>query len=188
MKKLTAAERNALARMNKELKALEAQLSIAKKREGIDTYVKIKAQKRSARFEHTQVEFGRDKATGRFSTTLAITAQAEPVFIPLSIASGKSIAGFMYQVEGTKEATVARASVTVLSDEAITQIGVGSLQFVQIPAGKTAHILTDVTIRGRVGQEYTITFTRINYKLALSDSRYQHYLKPLSSATLRFKR
>lgn len=185
MKKLTPAERKALSALQKKLKVLETNLVDAKRREGIDEYVSIKVEKRDARFTREKVEGGPDKATGRFLLFIKMTAKQTPVFVPLSAASGKNVAGFMYVIEGTGEGNIATAEVSVRG-EGVAQVTMGTLQFAKIPKGRSATFRLDVTIRGRIGKQYQIVINRINYKLALADARYQQYLKPIPSEKLKF--
>jgi hypothetical protein len=44
-----------------------------------------------------------DSVHGKFWFTIDITASAKDIYVPLSIASGKKPAGFMYQIEGTSD-------------------------------------------------------------------------------------
>lgn len=185
MAKLSPEQRKALTEKNKKLKSLELELIEAKKREGIDEYVSIKVTKRNTRFIRTKIDGAPDKAVGHFNTTIGITAKKSPVLVPLSIATGKAVTGFMYYIEGEREGSVVSASVTARGDGS-TQVAVGTLTFLKIPAGKTAEFNTTIAVRGKVGKQYHVVISRINYKLALSDARYQQYLKPIMSKSLDF--
>jgi hypothetical protein len=171
--------------MKTRLKSLQSELTEAKKREGIDAYVSVKVKDRQARFERTRNPDGRDKAVGRFQLFIDITAKQVSVLVPLSVASSKSVSGFMYHIEGTAEASIATADVSARG-QGLTQVGIGTLQFAKIAPGHTATFRVDITIRGKIGKKYQIVINRINYKLALTDARYQQYLKPVVSKGLRF--
>ncbi len=171
--------------MKSKLKSLQADLIDAKRREGIDDYIAVKGGDFRTNFERTKVESGPDKAVGRFQFAIAITAKQTSVYVPLSITSGKTVSGFMYHIEGTGEGSVATADVDI-RDKAVTRISVGTLQYAKIPAGTTGTFRLDVTIRGQVGKKYSIVIDRINYKLALTDPRYQQYLKPTVTKAMKF--
>jgi hypothetical protein len=70
--------------------------------------------------------------------------------------------------------------------EGITQVTLGSLEFVRIPAGRTATLRIENRIRGKVGKQYQIVIHRMNYKRELSDARYAQYIKPIRGEMLRF--
>jgi len=120
------------------------------------------------------------KVVGKFYLEIAVTAKAHEVLVPLSIASGKRVTGFMYHIEGTGEGLITTAAVEVRG-EGVTQVTIGTLLFCKIPAGATASFRVQVSTRGKKGKTYHVTITRINYKLALTDTRYQQYLKPIVS-------
>jgi hypothetical protein len=185
MKKLTPAERTALSGMKSKLKSLQADLVEAKKREGIDEYLSVRLTGTKFRFTRTKVEDGPDKAVGEFRIILELTTKRAPISIPLSIASGKTVAGFMYQIEGTGESSIASASVS-LRTRGLTQTSIGTLRYATLPAGQKSELELTVTVRGKVGRQYQIVLNRINYKLTPADPRYQQYLKPLASKSQRF--
>jgi hypothetical protein len=185
MAKLTKADRSKLSNMKAVLKSLQTQLATAKKVEGLDEYIAVKGGDFRTGFERTKVESGPDKAIGRFQFVIAITAKQTPVYIPLSITSGKTVSGFMYHIEGTGEGSVATASVDI-KEKGVTRVSVGTLQYAKIPAGTTAIFRLDITIRGQVGKKYSLVVDRINYKLAHTDPRYQQYLKPIVTKMLKF--
>lgn len=171
--------------MKARLKDLQAALTEAKKREGIDAYITVKVQDLEAHFKRTKNPDGPDKTVGRYLLFLNITAKSVPVLVPLSIASSKTPTGFMYYIEGTGESSVATADVTARG-EGMTVVKVGTLEYAKIPAGGTVTFRLDVTIRGKIGKKYQIVVDRINYKLAHTDPRYQQYLKPIISKPLKF--
>jgi hypothetical protein len=63
---------------------------------------------------------------------------------------------------------------------------VGTLLYAKIPAGKTASFEIRAEIRGAFAKKYQIVFTRLNYKLQLTDARYQQYLKEIPSDIVTF--
>jgi hypothetical protein len=166
--------------LNADLKILQAKLVEANKLEGKDAYIDVKVKKNQARFEKIKQKGLEDKVVGKFYLQIDVTAKAGEVFIPISIASGKKTAGFMYQIEGIAEGSLANAEVKVRGD-GVTQVTVGTLLYAKIPAGKTASFEIRAAIRGKSGKAYKIVFTRLNYKLNLADARYQQYLKEIHS-------
>jgi len=186
MKKPAPADKKLLKTLTSTLKKLQGDLVVAKRVEGIDEYIDVKVRYNDARFTRIKVENGKDKATGHYILDIAMTCKQGSVLVPLSIASGKTVTGFMYHIEGTGESAVASASVKVRGD-GIQQVTIGTLEYCKIPAGKTATFRLQITIRGQIGKSYRIILNRLNYKLALSDARYQQYLKPIKSDQLRFR-
>ena len=167
-----------------QLKHLQEELIVANKAEGIDEYISVKLGKDQARFERIKVEGEKDKAFGKFFIIIEVTAKKSDIFLPLSIASGKKPTGFMYQIEGTGEGIITTADVTVRG-EGISQVTLGTLLYAKIPVGKTATFRIQTTIRGKLGKTYKIILNRINYKLTLADARYQQYLKPIMSDSVK---
>ena len=170
--------------LSTQLKRLEEELVIANKAEGKDEYITVKLGKDQARFERVKVEGEKDKAFGKFYIMIEVTAKKSDVFLPLSIASGKKPTGFMYQIEGTAEGVITTADVTVRG-EGVSQVTLGTLLYAKISAGSTATFRIQTTIRGKAAKTYKIIINRINYKLALTDARYQQYLKPIVSDSVK---
>lgn len=185
MEKPAAEKKRLLKEANAELKKLQAQLVVAKKAEGIDDYITPKVKKSQARYEVTRKNGEPDKGVGKFFLQINITAKKETVYIPLSIASGKKVAGFMYLIEGTGEGLITTAEVDSRG-EGVTQVTIGTLLFAKIPPGVTSEFRIQATVRGKKGKTYTITINRINYKLDLTDARYQQYLKQIVSDSVKF--
>lgn len=183
MKKISAEDKKRIKSLDAEVKVLEEKLVLAKKLEGKDAYIGVKVKKKQARGERIKLDNERDKVLAKFYLEIEITAKQEMVYIPLSIASGKKVAGFMYQIEGTAPGTIATTDIKVRG-EGVTQVTVGTLLYAKIPAGKTASIQIHATIRGLFGNAYKIVFTRLNYKLSLNDARYQQYLKEIHSESI----
>lgn len=186
MKKTDSHNKKLLGELQNQLKKLQVDLVEAHKREGKDPYIVVAVKKTEAHFERVRVAGEEDKAFGKFFLEVAITAKQADVFIPLSVASGKKVAGFMYQIEGTAQGSVVSTDIKVRGDS-IMQVTVGTLLYAKIPTGKTASFRVYARVRGRFGKIYKLVFTRLNYKLQVADLRYQQYLKELhsDSVTLR---
>lgn len=184
MKKATAADKKLLKDLTTQIKSLQIKLAQAKKLEGIDPYIEVKVRQNQARFDVVKQKNGERKTVAKFFMAIEIVAEQSAVFVPLSIASGKKVAGFMYQIEGTAEGEIETAEVRV-QGKGVSQVTVGTLLYAKIPVGVTASFRVFVNIRGREGKEYKIVITRLNYKLAVADARYQQYLKELPSDTVK---
>lgn len=185
MKKMSAADKKRLKELNAQIKTLQSELVQANKLEGKDPYIEVKVKKNQARFLRIKKRGVPDKALGKFYIEINITAEQKEVFVPLSIASGKKVAGFMYQIEGTAEGEIETANVKVRGDK-VSQVTVGTLLYAKIPAGITASFEIRAEIRGTFAKVYKIIFTRLNYKLQLTDARYQQYLKEIHSESVKF--
>lgn len=185
MEKSSASNKQLIKELTLKLKALQTELLTANKAEGNDPYITVKSGKDQARFERVKVEGEKDKAYGKFLMMLDITAKTDAVLIPLSIASGKTVTGFMYHIEGTGEGVITKADVTVRGD-GVSQVTIGTLLYVKVAAGSTATFKIQVTIRGQLGKTYQIILNRLNYKRTLADARYQQYLKPIPSDRVKF--
>jgi hypothetical protein len=184
-KKLSTEEKKRIKELNTQIKGLQTKLVLTEKLEGKDPYLEVRVRKNQARFKHVKTKGEEDKAFGVFFLHIDVTAEQADVFIPLSIASGKKVAGAMYQIEGTATGSIETASLEV-HGKGVTQITVGTLRFAKIPARTTAAVEIRATIRGSFGKKYRLVFTRLNYKLALSDVRYQQYLKEIQSKEVTF--
>jgi len=185
MTKITKGNAQVLRTLNAQLKVLQAELAVANKAAGVDDYLSVKRTKNDSRFERVRKKDEPDKAVGHYLLKLDITAKAQAVFIPLSIASGKKQTGFIYQIEGTGESSIVTAQVKSRGEE-VTQVTLGTIVYAKIPPQKTAEFTIQVEIRGRVGKVYKFLIHRINYKLAVTDARYNQYLKEIPSDTLKF--
>lgn len=183
MGKISTGDKKRVKELSAKLKALQGKLTEVQKLEGKDAYVDVKVKKNQAHAERIKQNDAKDKVLGKFYLEVDVTAKSEPVFIPLSIASGKKVAGFMYQIEGTAQGSIASAEVRVRG-LGVSQVTVGTLLYAKVPAGKTASFQIRASIRGTYGKKYKIVFTRLNYKLRLSDARYQQYLKEIHSESV----
>lgn len=183
MKKISASDKKRIKGLNAELQVLQEELVRANKLEGKDTYIEVKVKKKQAHAERIKIDDATDKVIAKFYLEIEITAKQANVFIPLSIASGKKTAGFMYQIEGTAPGTIATANVRVRG-VGTTQVTVGTLLYAKIPSGKVATFQIHAAVRGTYGKTYKIVFTRLNYKLLLTDARYEQYLKEIHSESV----
>lgn len=185
MAKIPAEQKKRLAELQAELKRLQSALAEAQKREGKDAYIDVKVTKKQGRFKRITEKGVEDKAIGEYYLEVEVTAKEQAVFIPLSIASGKKVAGFMYQIEGTAEGSLATTELRVRG-EGVSQVTIGTLRYAKVAAGKTASFQIRAAVRGKFGKVYQIVFTRLNYKLRLDDARYQQYLKEIRSEKVTF--
>lgn len=185
MAKIAENNTKLLKDLNAQIKKLQAELIIANKVEGKDPYIDVKVKKNQARFQRVKQKGVEDKALGKFYVEIDITAKQVDIYIPLSIASGKKTAGFMYQIEGGAAGSIVTADVTVRGD-GVSQVALGTLLYAKIPAGKSASFQIQATIRGAFGKAYKIVFTRLNYKRHLTEARYQQYIKEISSDSVTF--
>ncbi len=183
MGKTSADTKKHVKELNVQLKTLQEKLTEVQKLEGKDAYVDVKVKKNQAHVERIKQNDAKDKVLGKFYLEVDVIAKQEQVFIPLSIASGKKVAGFMYQIEGTAQGSIASAEVRVRG-LGVSQVTVGTLLYAKVPVGKTASFQILASIRGTYGKKNTIVFTRLNYKLRLSDARYQQYLKEIHSESV----
>lgn len=185
MEKIPTEHKKRVKELQAQIKALEERMVQVGKREGKDNYIAVKVKKNQARFERVRQKGVADKAVGKFYIEIDITAKQAAVFVPVSVASGKKVAGFMYQIEGTAPGVIATTESKVRG-EGVSQVTLGTLLYAKIPAGKTASFEIQAAIRGTLGKTYKIVFTRLNYKLNLTDARYQQYLKEIPSDSVKF--
>jgi len=185
MKKLSPADKKLVKDLNAQVKVLQTKLVQANKLEGKDDFIDVRVKKNQGRFERIKQKGVEDKAVGKFYIEILIKAKQKDVFIPTSIASGKKTAGFMYQIEGTAEGSISTADVRARGD-GVSLVTLGTLVYAKIPPGKTASFEIRATIRGAFGKTYKIIFSRLNYKLNLTDARYQQYLKEIHSDSVKF--
>jgi hypothetical protein len=185
MTKTITSNKKLLKQLQTELKGLEEKLGEARAREGKDANINVTVKKNQARFERIKKKGADDIALGKFYIEIAITAKQREVLVPVSIASGKKVAGFMYYIEGTAEGSLATADIKVRGEK-VSQVMLGTLVFAKIPAKTTASFHIQATTRGTFGKSYKLVFTRINYKLQLTDARYEQYRKEIHSKTVTF--
>lgn len=181
----TQTKRQQMKELKTELEKLKLELSEVNKAAGIDEYISVKVRKNQAHYERKRDPLKTDIGIGTYQLTLDITAKTENVFIPISIASGKKVTGFIYQIEGTAEGSIGGTDITC-SGEGVTQITLGTLRYAKIPPATTATFKIIFTIKGKLNKKYSATIHRINYKLSATDPRYKQYVKEIKTDTLKF--
>ncbi|HWH16478.1 MAG TPA: hypothetical protein VNU25_02770 [Candidatus Paceibacterota bacterium] len=127
-----------------------------------------------------------DPVHGKFWFTIDITALAQDVYVPLSVASGKKPAGFMYQIEGTAPGAIKSTDISSKGD-GILQVTHGTILYAKIPAGKTATFKLRIEMRGALNKTYGITLYQIQYKWSPTDARYQKLAQAIRSKMEKFK-
>lgn len=172
-----------LAGLNAQLKALQTELVEANKREGKDAYIDVKLGKKQVRADAVRKKDQEDKLYARFYFEIDITAKVSDVLIPLSVATGKRTAGFMYYTEGTTTLPAAETELKVRG-EGVTQLKVGTLLFAKVPTGKTAKFVIQANIQGKQKEQYQFIISRISYKLSLDEVRYLQYMKEIKSGSV----
>lgn len=185
MKKTATAKKKLLKELNVKIKSLQAQLVTANAFEGKDAYIDVKVKKNQGRFRRIKKKDQEDKAVGIFFLEINITAKQQEVFVPVSVSSGKKTSGFMYQIEGTAPGSIVTTDIKVRG-EGVSLVTLGTLLYTKIPTGKTATFKIQATIGGKFNKKYKIVFTRLNYKLHMTDARYRQYLKEIHSDTVLF--
>ena len=127
-----------------------------------------------------------DAVHGKFWFTIDITATIKDVYVPLSIASGKKPAGFMYQIEGTAPGTIKSTNISC-KGEGVLQVTHGTIVYAKIPAGKTATFKLRIEMRGALNKTYGIILYQIQYKWSPADARYQKLAQTIRSKMEKFK-
>ncbi len=164
--------------LKKQVSALQKQLA--------EIPFTIKVQKTDAHFYRLKKQKDTDDlGLGKFLLLIDITASKETLYIPISIASGRKSAGFIYQIEGTTKGS-AIATIETRGKDSVT-VTSGTISYSKILAGKTEtfKIFTEVT--GAEGKTYQVVVSRINYKLNPNDLRYKRFLTEIRTKTLKFK-
>lgn len=151
-----------------------------------DEYMSVVVTKSQARFKRIKNPKGADSGVGYFFMIVDVTPKAGEVLIPLSIASGKKVTGFIYQIEGTGAGALSTAHVEARG-VGVIQVTLGTLHFVKIPEGNTASFRIQVEMKGKVGKEYSVLIHQINYKLSATDARYKKFVGGVRSRTLEFR-
>lgn len=141
-------------------------------------------KKAEARYKKKAGSIEGGTTLGEFFLSIEITATDTEVYIPLSIASGKKPAGFVYALEGTSRATLDTASVSV-GGRGVTEVTLGTLLFARIQKGGTAVFRINIAMRGKSGASYKAIITRINYKYTPQDGRYTTFTYPLETESVR---
>jgi len=168
-----------------QIQKLRAELAKITSKQTTKDPLKITLTKSQKRYTKIENPHGADMAIGEFFLTIDITAVTETIYIPLSIASGKKPAGFVYQIEGTKKGSISKTDISVNGDT-VTQITLGTILYAKIPVGKKASFRILIEIRGQMQNSYQITIATLNYKKDPKDARYQKLDTEISSETLKF--
>jgi hypothetical protein len=187
MKKATASpQAKLITTLQGQVKELQTQLKTVQKIASEEAYVRMKIAKSQARFTRIRKENEKDVGIGAFLLVVEVTAPQDAIYVPLSIASGKKPAGFVYQIEGTGVGSIATASVEARG-EGITLVTLGSIRYCRIPQGKKGIFRLQIEIRGGIGKTYMILINRMHFKLSPDDARYKKSQKPLRTRPLQFK-
>jgi hypothetical protein len=145
-----------------------------------------KITKSQARFTRIKNPNGKDGALCEFFMQLDVKAGAQAIYVPLSIASGKKPTGMIYSIEGTAVGEIDSAKVEV-KGAGVTQLTVGTIVYVKVPAKTTATFRIIIDIFGIMNNTYSISIDTINFKFDPADARYKKYSKKLSSTVLTAK-
>ncbi len=172
------------------IKKLTQQLEVLQERQAklvmdTETSMTVVVKKNKAHFKRVRANKDTASVLGSYLLYVSITAKTNEIFVPLSIASGKKTAGFMYYIEGTAPSSVASAEVEV-GGEGVLVVTIGTIRYVKIPPGKSATFVLKVVVRGRYGEVYKIIISKIHYKLFLHEVRYRLFEKTLPSVLLKF--
>jgi hypothetical protein len=151
-----------------------------------DEYIEVVVTKSQARFKRIKNPKGADHGEGHFFMILDVTSKQGEVYVPLSIASGKKVTGFVYQIEGTGVGSLATADVEG-KGAGVTQVTLGTLRYAKILQEKTASFRIQVDMKGKIGKEYSVLIHQINYKLSASDARYKKFVGGVRTLSLEFK-
>jgi hypothetical protein len=127
--------------------------------------------KSQANFVRTRNPDGKDPIIGHFFLKVDIETSDLPIYIPVSIASGKKPAGFVYQIEGTSPGAIHTATMEVAGASA-PYITLGTLRFAHIPRKSVASFRVQIDITGAMRSDYHVALILLNYKYRLEDARY----------------
>lgn len=126
------------------------------------------------------------KGLGSYFLLFEITAGIDALYIPISIATGRKSAGFLYVVEGTGVGTPTVA-LTGKGGSDVTTVSSGSIVYTKIPSGKTASFVLNGEIIGELERSYRILVSTISYKTNPNDFRYKKFQVNVSTDTLEFR-
>ncbi len=155
-----------------------------------------KAPPMTVRVVRTQSHFYKDKlprqeeyagkGLGTYFLLFEITAGGEALYIPISIATGRKSAGFLYVVEGTGIGT---PTVALLGKggKDVTTVSSGSIVYTKIPPGRLASFVLNGEIMGELERSYRILVSTVSYKTNPNDFRYKKFQANLCTDTLEFR-
>ena len=126
------------------------------------------------------------KGLGVYFMLFEITAGPDALYIPISIATGRKSAGFLYVVEGTGVGT---PTVALLGKggKDVTTVSSGTIVYTKIPQGKTATFVVNAEVIGQVERSYRVLVSTISYKTNPNDLRYKKFQVDIGTDTLLFK-
>lgn len=127
-----------------------------------------------------------DTVHGKFWFTIDLTAAGKDAYVPLSVASGKKPAGFLYQIEGTAPGSIKSTHIECKGD-GVLQVTHGTILYAKIPAGRTATFKLRIEMRGALNKTYGITIYQIQYKWSPADARYQKLAQAITSKMEKFR-
>jgi hypothetical protein len=145
----------------------------------------VKVRSTEERLSRTKVFNGPDIVVGKFSFILAITATAEDIYVPISIASSNKPVGFVYQIEGTAQSSILTTHISCKGN-GITQVRLGTIVYCKIPTGMIAEFRIRIEVRGQVGKLYKVLIYLMHYKRSPTDARYQKFPQKIGSRMLKF--
>lgn len=153
-----------------------------------DGSVSVSLERTGARFNKPRDIDGsmKDIGIGKFFLSIDVVSLKAPIYVPVSIASGKKTVGFIYQIEGTDAGEIGITEVACHGD-GITKVTLGTLLYARIPALKTGSFKMEIEISGRLKKEYRIALNQMSYKLDPADSRYKKLELDIGTKWLKFE-
>ncbi len=127
-----------------------------------------------------------EKALGTYFLSFEVTAGPDALYIPISIATGRKSAGFLYQIEGSAVG-VPTAVIQEKGGKDITTVTSGTIVYTKIPPLKTASYILNAEIVGDIGKTYRILVNTISYKTNPNDFRYKKFHTELGTESLVFR-
>ncbi len=126
------------------------------------------------------------KGLGTYFLLFEIVAGPDALYIPISIATGRKSAGFLYVIEGNGTGTPT-ALIQGKGGKEISTVTSGSIVYTKIPAGKTATFIMNAEIVGELDRSYKIILNTISYKTNPNDYRYKKFQSDLGTEMLMFR-
>lgn len=151
----------------------------------LEKYILVDVKDTRESFKRTRIPDGPDRVVGNYIFIVEVTALTEDLYLPMSVASGKKPAGFVYQIEGTAEGSIQKTDISCRGEK-VTQVTFGTIIYCKIPAGMTAAFRIRIETRGQVGKSYKIVISQIHFKLNPLDARYQTLIQNLQTKILKF--
>ncbi len=126
------------------------------------------------------------KGLGTYFLLFEITAGPDALYIPISIATGRKSAGFLYVVEGDGTGTPT-ALIQGKGGKEVSTVTSGSIVYTKIPGGKTAAFIVNAEIVGTTEHSYRIVVNTISYKTNPNEYRYKKFHTELGTDSLVFR-